>query len=236
VLDPHNYARYFDQIVGIDIPADALANFWGRLARLYGPNPAVVFGLMNEPNSMPTEVWLDDANAAIAAIRATGASNLVLVPGNAWTGARQWDDSWYGTPNSVAMLGVVDPADHFAFDVHLYFDIDASGSYAAPAYDGATSPCESTFVGSLRLALFTEWLEATGNRAFLGEFGAPNEPTCLAAMDDMLKTVDANRDVFLGWTYWAAGPWWGDYLLSVQPNDDGTDKPQMSVLAPYFGR
>ena len=30
---------------------------------------------------MPTETWLDDANAAISAIRATGAENLITVPG-----------------------------------------------------------------------------------------------------------------------------------------------------------
>jgi endoglucanase len=236
VLDPHNYARYAGQVVGIDIPASTLGDFWGRLAKLYKKNRGVVFGLMNEPNSMPTEVWLDDANVAIAAIRAAGARNLVLVPGNAWTGARQWDDNWYGTPNAVAMLGIVDSADNFAFDVHQYFDIDASGRYEVPAYAGAPSPCESTIVGTLRIALFTAWLRETGNRGFIGEFGAPNDPTCLAAMDDMLQTLDASRDVFLGWTYWAAGPWWGDYLLSVQPNDDGTDKPQFAVLAPYFGR
>lgn len=236
VLDPHNYARYFDQVVGVDIPASALGDFWERLAALYRSNRRVIFGLMNEPHSMPTEVWLDDANVAIAAIRATGAENLVLVPGNAWTGARQWDDAWYGTPNALVMTGVVDPASNFAFDVHQYFDSDASGTYGMPAYAGATSPCESVIVGSLRIALFTAWLHATGNKGFVGELGVPaTDATCLAALDDFLGTLAENSDVFLGWTYWAAGPWWGDYPLSVQPDEVGSDKPQMAVLAPYFG-
>ena len=50
----------------------------------------------------------------------------------------------------------------------------------------------------------------------------------------MLGTLDASSDVFVGWTYWAAGPWWGDYPLSVQPNDDGTDKPQFEILARHL--
>jgi endoglucanase len=236
LLDPHNYARYFNQVVGVDIPASALGDFWARLAHLFRHDSRVLFGVMNEPNSMPTEVWLDDANVAIAAIRDAGASNLVLVPGNAWTGAWSWDNSWYGTPNARAMLGIVDPGNNFAFDVHQYFDGNNSGTYAAPALPGTTSPCESTIIGSLRVALFTTWLRETGNRGFLGEFGAPDEPTCLAAMGNLLEMLDANSDVFLGWTYWAAGPWWGDYPLSVQPNDDGTDKPQMAVLRPFLGR
>jgi len=236
VLDPHNYARYAGQVVGIDIPASALADLWARLATLYGDDRRVVFGLMNEPNSMPTEVWRDAANAAIAAIRGAGAENLVLVPGNAWTGAWSWDDSWYGTPNAIAMTQIEDPLDNFAFDVHQYLDADGSGTYRTPALPGAASPCESTIIGTLRLALFSAWLRATGSRGFLGEFGVPNEPTCLAAMDDMLSTLDASSDVFVGWTYWAAGPWWGDYPLSVQPSEDGSDKPQFSVLARHLHR
>ena len=38
-----------------------------------------------------------------------------------------------------------------------------------------------------------------------------------------------NRDVWLGWTYWAAGAWSPGYFASVQPVD-GVDTPQMKVL------
>ena len=84
ILDPHNYARYNGQLIGsAAVTNDDFADLWTRLATRYGPNERVVFGLMNEPHSMPTEQWLSAANAAIAAIRAAGADNLVLVPGNA---------------------------------------------------------------------------------------------------------------------------------------------------------
>jgi endoglucanase len=45
-----------------------------------------------------------------------------------------------------------------------------------------------------------------------------------------------NRDVWIGWTYWAAGAWWPkDYFTSVQPLN-GADRPQMNVLIKHVAR
>ena len=41
----------------------------------------VIFALMNNPYNMTTELWLENANAAIAAIRLEGADNLILISG-----------------------------------------------------------------------------------------------------------------------------------------------------------
>ena len=49
------------------------------MATHYAGNARVAFGLMNEPHTMPTELWLADANEAIDAIRDSGAPNLILV-------------------------------------------------------------------------------------------------------------------------------------------------------------
>jgi endoglucanase len=76
----------------------------------------------------------------------------------------------------------------------------------------------------------TRWLKEHKLRGFLGEFGGSGDPTSVAALDDMLKLLDSNTDVWLGWTYWAAGPWWGPgYFASIEPLD-GKDRPQMSAL------
>src|SRR5205814_466607 len=109
LLDPHNYARYYGGVIGSGVAQSAFADFWSRLAAHFASNARVVFGVMNEPNSMSTELWLADANAAIAAIRQAGATQLILVPGNAWTGAHSWFANSYGTPNGTVMLRVVDP-------------------------------------------------------------------------------------------------------------------------------
>jgi endoglucanase len=54
----------------------------------------------------------------------------------------------------------------------------------------------------------TGWLEQNGQRAFLGEFGAGPDQTCLGALDGMLTFVDDHPTQWVGWAYWAAGPWW----------------------------
>ena len=226
ILDPHNYARYDGDVVGSsELPNAALADFWSRLADRFGGDPRIVFGLMNEPHTMPTEQWLSAANAAIAAIRDTGADNLILVPGNAWSGAHSWSQSWYGTPNADVMTGVVDPMDNFAYEVHQYLDSTTSG----------TDPsCVSETIGVERVSGYTDWLRDQGARALLGEFAGGPNATCDAAVDGLLDHLEANDDVWLGWTWWAAGPWWGDYFFSLEPGSDGSDAPQMSVLAEHL--
>ncbi len=221
ILDPHNYARYDGKIVGADLEASAFANFWGKLAGLFADNDLVVFGLMNEPHDMSTETWLDDANAAIAAIREAGAKNLILVPGNGWTGGHSWSASFYGTPNADVMSGVVDPENRFVFELHQYLDADSSGG---------GSSCVSDTIGAERLADVTAWLRAHGRQGFLGEFGSPPEMGCLKPIDNLLAYVGENSDVWMGWTAWAAGPWWGESPLTLQPRDNGKARPQVLVL------
>jgi endoglucanase len=176
---------------------------------------------MNEPNTMATEAWRDAANAAISAIRAAGATNLILVPGNAWTGAHSWSDNWYGTPNATVMLSITDPANNYAFDVHQYLDADSSGT---------SSQCVSTTIGSQRLVNFTAWCRNNDRRGFLGEVGVSTNASCLQALDNMLAYVRTNADVWEGWTYWAAGPWWGEYMFTLEPANGTTDRPQMNVI------
>lgn len=224
LIDPHNYARYRDNVIGAGVSNAAFADFWHRLADHYKGSSRVIFGVMNEPNTMPTEQWIAAANAAIASIRATGATNLVLVPGNAWTGAHSWLQNWYGTANATAILDVVDPANNWAIEVHQYLDADASGR------DGS---CVDSTVGSQRMTAFTDWARANGRKAFLGEFAGGTSATCAAAIGDMVAHLHANSDVYIGWTWWAAGPWWGDYIFTLEPQGT-TDRPQMQALAPYL--
>jgi endoglucanase len=229
LLDVHNYARYDGAVIGSgDANAPTAAQFgdlWSRLATLFKGNPGVVFGLMNEPNGMATELWLTDANAAIAAIRQTGATNLITVPGNGYTGAHSWTTGGYGTPNGTVMLGVVDPANHFIYEVHQYLDADSSGTH---------DTCNAAPAGSQSLAAFTAWAKTNHVRAMIGEFGAANNTTCLSDLADFLGSVDQNKDVWAGWTYWSAGPWWGSYMFSIEPSASGADAPQMATLLDHL--
>ncbi|HEY5955787.1 MAG TPA: glycoside hydrolase family 5 protein, partial [Polyangiaceae bacterium] len=222
ILDPHNFGRYGTGVIGADLDIAAFADFWARLATLYAQNPKVAFCLMNEPHDMPsTESWLTAANAAIAAIRTAGAPNLVLVPGNSWTGAHSWAGTGYGTPNSEVMGGVVDPGNNFVFELHQYLDSDSSGTHAA---------CVSDTIGVERVKTVTEWLRTHSARGFLGEFNGGANDVCYQAIDNLLTYVGQNADAWMGWAVWAGGPWWGENILTVQPKADGTDRPQMTVL------
>ncbi|NLS12478.1 glycoside hydrolase family 5 protein [Vibrio sp. SM6] len=221
ILDPHNFARYYGNVIGEkDLPISAFADLWTKLARHYKNNPNVLFGLMNEPSGMSSELWLEDANAAIAAIRATGANNLILVPGNGFSGASSWFGSWYGTPNAEVLLSIEDPLDHYIIEVHQYLDANSSGT-------------STTCVEAERLQRFTDWLKTHNKKAFLGEFGAADTPECRQALAKMLDHINANQAVWLGWTWWSAGPWWGSYPFSLQPSN-GKDRPQMRLLEHYM--
>ncbi|MEK8031224.1 glycoside hydrolase family 5 protein [Ideonella sp. DXS29W] len=228
MLDPHNYAAYRDKKIGSpEVPAAAFADFWRRLALQFKDNPRVVFGLVNEPHSLPTETWADAAQAAVDAIRATGALNTITVPGNGWTGAWTWQQKWYGTPNAEVMGRVKDPAGRLIYEVHQYFDEDGSGT---------KTQCVSPTIGVERLKGFTDWLRQTGHRAVLGEIGAGDNAVCARAVEGALKHLEANADVWSGWLWWAGGPRWGDYFMSLEPHADGREKPQMRWLAPHLAR
>lgn len=227
LIDPHNYARYNGQIIGsAAVPITAFADFWYRLAFVFRDNPRVMFGLMNEPYGIATQTWLAAANAAIAGIRDAGATQLILVPGNGYTGAWSWYDNWYGASNAAVMGGVVDPRDRYAYELHQYFDHGYAG----------TSPTCRSGSGAAQLIEVTAWLRAHGKQGFLAEFAGAANPGCEAAVENALTFVHANADVWLGWTWWAAGPAWpDDYIFTLEPTKDfSVDRPQLAWLRPWL--
>jgi endoglucanase len=130
-----------------------------------------------------------------------------------------------GGSNASALEKISDPGRNIAFEAHQYLDKDFSGTH---------DKCRSETVGADMLKGFTAWLRKTGSRGFLGEFSGGADPTCLKALDLMLTHIDENADVWLGWTYWAAGSWWHNYPFSIQPAADGAAKPQMEVLLKHI--
>lgn len=222
IIDLHNYARYRGVVLDAG-SASALSDVWQKLATHFRNDQRIAFGLMNEPNGISATVWRDLAQSTILTIRATGARNLVLVPGTRWSGAHSWAKE--PGSNAAAMASFRDPAGNFAFEMHQYLDGNSSG----------TSPrCVDAAKAGPRLTAATQWLRSIKARGFLGEFASGPDANCLAALDGLLDTVEAGSDVWLGWTYWAAGSWWGKYPMSVQPNGNGA-RPQAEALARHLG-
>ena len=220
VIDIHDYGGYRGQAVGsAAVPVGAFVDLWSRLAAEFPSDDRIIFGLMNEPIAMDGPTLRTAANRAIAAIRATGARNLILVPGVGWSGAHDFVGR-----SGPFLLDITDPGHNFAYEAHQYLDADHSGTHWTCVDPKATRE---------RLAAMTAWLRAHRRQGFLGEFGAASNPACLASLDALLGYLGDNADVWRGWTYWAAGAWWGDYPMSVEPKG-GTDRPQMDVLVRYM--
>jgi endoglucanase len=237
ILDPHNYARYFGALIGSSaVPNAAFADFWRRLAEHFKGNKNVVFGVMNEPYSkqtpdnsgpaqpLPVAQWVSAANDAIAAIRSTGAGNTILVPGTRFSGAWTWfgKDS-DGASNAEAMLEITDSGNNLVFEVHQYLDTYASGT---------EDLCLSATIGSERLKAFTGWLRDNNRKGFLGEFSSGQNALCDAALEDTVRYVETNKDVWRGWTYWAAGPYWKPGT-SLEPQGN-QDARQMPILQKFL--
>lgn len=225
ILDPHNYASYWGVRIGNGTTNEMLADLWSKLAARYANNPRVFFGLMNEPNGISGDVWLAAANASIAAIRKTGATNRILVPGVVWTGAHSWTGTYYGIPNAVTMLQINDPGNNYVFEVHQYLDKDSSGTKA---------DCLSEDIGVKRLALFSSWLRENNKKGFLAEFAGGVNETCFKALANMLENVRQNSDIWVGWTYWSTGPWQGNYMFNLLPKSDPAKPNQIDVIKNFL--
>jgi endoglucanase len=220
-LDLHDYGFYGPrQKIGSEVPTAAFGNVWRRIAERYkGRN--VFYGIMNEPHDHKPREWLVIANAAIAAIRSVGARELVLVPGTAWTGAH----SWISSGNGAVMAKVADPIGNVAIEVHQYLDSDSSGTNHGEHIPGA---------GAERLIAFTEWARENRLRGFLGEFGWSDMPEGHREGRALLRYLYDNQDVWMGYAYWAGGPWWGEYPYSIEPDKAGQDRSQMKILEEFL--
>ncbi|QDG74571.1 glycoside hydrolase family 5 protein [Labrenzia sp. PHM005] len=225
VLDPHNFAEYRGIKLGKgNFTAGAFADFWQKLAPEFSDDTHVIYLLMNEPVGVTATTWFDAAQAAINAIRRTGADNLILVPGTIWTGASHWFEDQPGGSNAELFKDISDPMDNFAFEIHQYLDVDFSGT-------NATCPRTGDAISALKDV--TDWMRLHGFQGYLGEFGGTSSPDCLEGISEVAAFINKEDAIWLGWAAWAAGDWWGSYPLSLQPNN-GVDKPQMDVLEAYI--
>ncbi|WP_291363802.1 glycoside hydrolase family 5 protein [Acetobacter sp. UBA5411] len=223
IIDLHNYGAYHGQLIGSDaVKVDDFVDVWVKLVRVFANDPHVLFGLMNEPKLASAGDWASIQQKVINAIRATGAKNLITVSGVQWDGAHNFPQV-----NGDALATLTDPRHGLIFEAHQYFDRDSSGR-------SAECVPENQVEGRLRP--FTDWLKAHKAKGLLGEFGVSDNAGCLADLRVALNFINQTSDVWYGWTYWAGGPMWGNYMYSVQPGRDGVEKPQMAVLKQFAAR
>ncbi len=219
IVEPANQGYGYGGLIGTDTPDSAFADLWRRVAAHYRSWPTVFYGLMNEPHDQAPADWLHSAQAAIDAIRSSGARQEILVPGTYYSAGA----SWLSRGNAALFADhVSDPADNFAFEIHQYNDADASGESAVPV---------SPTIGVERLQRITAWAEAGSHRLFLAEFGAGANADSIAAMHNQLAFVQAHAGVWQGAAIWGGGPWWpAGYPLAIER----PDSPQMKALREFM--
>lgn len=222
MLDLHNYGKFRDHGLGTpQLPDEAFADFWRKLAaRFAGEKAVFAYSIMNEPVGAKDH-WPVSAQAAVDAIRSVDTNHTISVCGGGYSGAHSWKKASNGFP-------LRDPAGNLVYEAHQYFDRDNSGRYQGTYDDSGADP----MTGVERLKPFADWLRENNARGFLGEFGVPgDDPRWLEVLDHFLAALKTHH---IGGTYWAAGPRWGNYTLSVEPRN-GRDRPQMEVLSQYAG-
>lgn len=226
VLDVHNYGSYRGNAIGsTGAPYNALADLWVRLHGEF-PQPEVyAYGLMNEPFHVGVKTWTSVAQSTVLALRNAGSRNLILVGTARWSGAHEFLKEIDGTSADREFGPFNDPLNRFAIELHQYADSD---------YSGRGRDCMEPATFRQILDRVAEWTRKSGHKMFLGEFGVSGDARCLATLNEALNSM-RDASAWKGWTYWAAGRWWGDYAYSVQPKN-GVDATQMGVLKRHAKR
>ncbi len=227
ILDLHNYGRYYlngtEEIIGSpNLNIAHIKDLWTRLSSELKDNSEIWgYGIMNEPHDMlPSTPWFDIAQEIINGIRTSDTSTRILVGGDSWSSAEFWPFA------SDDLKNLSDPSNNLTFEAHCYFDNDSSGRYNQSYDDEGGDPNR----GIERVTPFLNWLETNNLNGFVGEYGVPtDDPRWLTVLDNFLVHLENNN---INGTYWAGGPWWGDYNLSIEP-DNGNNRPQMEIVSKY---
>jgi endoglucanase len=226
ILSPHNFGRYridgnATRIGTAGVPIEAFADFSYKVAAAFAGNDTIyALSLMNEPHDSGG-MWKQIAQAGLDAIRKADRGRLVLAPGDQWSEASKWQ-----LYNNDFLLD--DPASRLIYEAHQYFDADHTGTYKV----GYTLSGATPDRGVAWVRPFVEWLKQHELRGILTEFGVPNDDARWFEMLQELLVYLAKEKI--PWTYWAGGPWWGNYPLSTEPKG-AVDAPIMAVLTKDYG-
>ncbi|OJI84062.1 hypothetical protein ASPTUDRAFT_120812 [Aspergillus tubingensis CBS 134.48] len=217
VLDPHNYGRFDGSI--IESTSD-FKTWWTNVATEFADNDKVIFDTNNEYHDMEQSLVLNLNQAAINGIRAAGATTqYIFVEGNAYTGAWDW------TTYNDDLSGLTDSEDKIIYEMHQYLDSDSSGT---------SETCVSSTIGKERIEKATEWLKTNNKQGIIGEFAGGVNSVCEEAVEGMLAYMSENSDVWVGASWWSAGPWWGTYMYSLEPTDGTAYSTYLPILEKYF--
>jgi endoglucanase len=218
MVQPHNYGRFNGAII---TDTAGFKTWWKNVAGQYKNNERVIFDTCNEFHDMDQQLVFNLNQAAIDGIRASGATKQYITPeGNSWTGA--W--TWVSSGNAASLVSLKDPQNKLVYQMHQYLDSDGSGTH---------EECVSATIFRERLTAATKWLKDNKKLGLIGEFAGGNNAQCIAALKDGLAYMQQNSDVWTGAAWWAAGPWWADYMYNMEPTT-GKAWSLIGTIKAYF--
>lgn len=196
------------------------ASLWSQIATIFKYSNRIMFDLCNEPNSNTTSsqtaaLWYAAANAAIVAIRATGATNVILVEGFQYAAAVDWLDqnTNYASTITDSMPGGL------IVCTHDYWDASSSdGGYNTDISLNASPTVGNNNVGTYHLISNDEsgtpgtgilnWAKTHGYKIFIGEMGCSSSPSVgngTTACTNYYNTIVANMPQVQGLCWWTFG-------------------------------
>jgi endoglucanase len=152
----------------------------------------------------------------------------VVVGGDGWSNAEHFEQ--FNGPRAW----VRDPVNRVVYEAHCYFDADASGKYTRSFASELHDDPQLASRGAKRMRAFVEWCKRNGVPGFIGEYGIPgNNPGWQGVLAGALEVIARSGAASC---YWAAGEWWKDYPLSIQPrNEMRQPAPQQQLVLDYLG-
>ena len=196
------------------------ASLWSQLANIFKYNTRIIFDLCNEPNnqttsSQTTTLWYAAANAAIVAIRATGAVNTIFVEGMQYAAAVDWlsNNSTYASTITDSIAGGTIPVCHdywdgstgdggFNTDISLQSSPGTGNNNVGVLHLTTTSETGSPGTGILN------WAQTNNLKIFIQEMGCDyntTEGNATTACTNYYNEIKANQKNILGLSWWVFG-------------------------------
>lgn len=176
ILDLHDYLK----------TKTAHATFWSDAANRYKNNPAVLFGLLNEPHGTGWDVWRNGDSEGpgmqglLNAVRATGANNIVLAGGGDWGYNLSGILNGYALTDTSSGNGVVYDSHVYPWKSYIQRDVGnvalvypvLLGEFGHPG--GTTYPGQSSFeTDTTWVPRMMDWVN-TNNLHWTGWCFSPN--------------------------------------------------------------
>jgi hypothetical protein len=188
--------------------------FWTSVANAFKGNPAVIFELYNEPHDISNAV-VDGGGGGwagyqqmLSAVRATGATNVVLMGGVAWSN----DETWWTSNRPIDTLVPAQiAAAHHDYNQGLGYDIGSNAGAAVAMLNATNVPVVITEVGDSNSgsSYISSVLGVADQQGYgvvgwalnpANGFGAPNLTQSWDNNTPSNTTLDTSGAYFFNWT------------------------------------